>query len=155
MTQRYQTVADMLKFALQFHRELAEYYQRRSQNTADQRLQMVQQYLARHAQNVAEGIQRFCDDASPALMQSWLDNVPELDALPVLEDVAGSHSVGSPEVDAIDLALAVDDKLIQAYEALAREAGTDSVRAVFDDLAQQQKTEQRRLQMASVRLQDI
>lgn len=153
--ERYQTVDDMLSYARSFHSELADFYQRQAGGTDDMRLQMTMNYLVEHERNLASALQRYHEGAEQKILQSWLDHVPELETLPVLEDVTGTLSVGKPEQDAVDLALEIDERLIGAYEALTRRAGIDEVAELFRNLAEQQRNEQRRLQMASLRMDDI
>lgn len=159
---RYQTVDDMLIYATCFHRDLGEYYRHRGENPANPRLQMIMNYMADHEHKLATALQRYRDSADPKILETWLDHVPEMDALPVLEDITDTSAAdleekfsGAAEDDVIDIALAIDNRLIEAYEELARSATIETVRDLFEDLAEQQRSEQRRLQMSSVRMQDI
>ena len=159
---RYQTVDDMLIYAERFHRELGDYYQHRGEDLANPRLQMTLNYLAEHKYQLATALQRYRDSADQGVLETWLDHVPEMDALPVLEDVTntaiadlGAKLDDAEEEDVVSIALAIDKQLIDAYEELTRSTTIEAVRHLFENLADQQHAEQRRLQMSSVRMHDI
>lgn len=152
---RYQTVEDMLVYSERFHTEMTDYYRHRAQASHSPRLEMMMSYLADREQNLALGLQRYHKTADHTLLKSWLDHVPELESLPILEEVTHQCDQVKDEKDAVDLALAIDHQLVDVYLALTERAGIERVAELFQNLAEQQRSEQRQLQMARLRFDDL
>lgn len=153
-TERYQSVDDILNHSEHFHRELSQYYHHRARASDSPRSTMMFDYLSRREHDLAVGLRRYRNDAEHSLLTSWLDHVPELDSLPLLDEV--THDCDQVHCDgAADLALIVDQRLMDLYSALTEQAAIERVAELFQNLAEQQSGEQRQLQMARLRLDDL
>jgi hypothetical protein len=153
MSSNYVTVRDILTAVDRMHRELAAAC-RRLAATAETRLQLVAGYVADHENRLRGTLQRTLADGRPEVLDTWFQLPTSLDqlaadAMPEDFDTIGDADLLVARVEAIEEARR------QFFTQLADTAPTPEVQALLSGLAQQEAIEQRRLQMAALRLQDM
>ena len=150
---RFQTVADVLNVVKDFHASLARQFAELEQLTTSERAQLMLDYLNRHEQNLARATEQFSSDASPGLMNTWLQLAPETHPENLLEKV---RNVDLNDVDSIvAVALEVDDYLVSLYGEVAAHADTDEAKEVFLNLVKLEDNERHTLSRAAFRLNDM
>ncbi len=151
MSNRFQTVRDILDHLTNLHRTLAARYGQLADAEAsgNERVSLVLRYLERHEQILREALLRYGEDASPGILATWFDSTPDLDhLLPADIPVNDVNRL-------VAAALAVDEQLLGLYRQLAAKAENPSIQELFEDLARQQSREEARLALAALQLSDV
>ena len=61
-----------LRWAAEFHKDLREFYERKSKEVLSPEVETLLQYLSRHEGSLAEIIEAYEDDAPQAILDAWL-----------------------------------------------------------------------------------
>jgi hypothetical protein len=70
-----------LRWAAEFHKDLHEFYERKSKEVLSPEVETLLQYLSRHEGSLAEIIEAYEDDAPPEILDAWFKVAPELRAV--------------------------------------------------------------------------
>jgi hypothetical protein len=149
----YEQTRDVLAGAEAFHRQISEYYHRVSDQSSQQRIKMLLDYLSRHEQQLADSLADYEHDASQAVMDTWFQSKHKMDICAVLKDVEISPDMSVDDV--VDVGLKVDECLIAMYRDLAESAPSEDVRNVFQNLLDMEEEEKRRLVKNALRAADF
>lgn len=148
---RFEQVREVLEHVTGFHRELAGEYRRLLGEAHDQRVHMLLAYLADHEDKMAAGLQRYEAEPHGAVLDTWMENAPDLSHPEDLEALKRSVDCVSTE-QALIVAERIHQTLIEMYRALARQAAMAEERELFESLASGQEAEARRLSRDAARL---
>lgn len=132
-----------LKWAAQFHKDLQDFYQIRSKEVLSPEVETLLKYLARHEASLAHIIEAYEDDAPEQVLEAWFKVAPDLRAVHFPEEYEFSPAATVDEV--IDKAVAIDESLIAIYKMLLRQAGSESLRDILQDLLSEEQREEVRL----------
>ncbi|MBN1543629.1 hypothetical protein JW992_15915 [candidate division KSB1 bacterium] len=149
----FQTTRDVLDFARCFHHRLADYYQKLSDSSNEERMRMLLDYMAYHENGIEAILARYKEDASHKVLDSWFQFTEEESfSLPCEEEKIQPHL----SVDrVIEHALEIDDCLIRLYRMLVECSRCDSVRDLFANLlemVEQEKHHKIRMALGSIDL---
>ncbi|MGH8493935.1 MAG: hypothetical protein ACRERR_12660 [Moraxellaceae bacterium] len=134
---------DVLQQAHAFHDRLSLHYAELSENSADERLRLLCNYLSEHEHQLAHALTRYMHDASVHLLDAWLQNVPDeraFNACAVLSLAGGAEEV-------MTSAQHYDDCLMQMYAAMHDAAGQEDVRGMFANLIAMEEQEKHRVSL--------
>ena len=133
-----------LKWAAQFHKELQDFYQSRSREALSPDVETLLKYLARHEASLAHIIEAYEDDAPEPVLEAWFKVAPDLHAPSTFR--RNTNSDPSATVDeVIDKALEIDESLIAIYKMLLRQATSEGLREILQDLLSEEQREEVRL----------
>jgi dsDNA-binding SOS-regulon protein len=132
-----------LKWAAQFHKDLQDFYRSRSREALSPEVETLLMYLARHEASLAHIIETYEDDAPQPVLEAWFKVAPDLRAVHFPEEYEFAPNATVEEV--IDKALAIDESLIAIYKMLLRQAGSDHLQEILQDLLAEEQREEVRL----------
>lgn len=132
-----------LKWAAEFHKDLREFYERKSKEVLSPEVETLLQYLSRHEASLAEIIEAYEDDAPQAVLDAWFKVAPELRAVRQPADLEFGPDATVDEV--MDKALEMDNSLISVYQMLIRQAVPERLREVLQNLVEEEQREEKHL----------
>ena len=132
-----------LKWAAEFHKDLREFYERKSKEALSPEVETLLRYLSRHEASLAEIIEAYEDDAPQAVLDAWFKVAPELRAVRQPADLEFGPDATVDEV--IDKALEMDNSLISVYRMLIRQAVPERLREVLQNLVEEEQREEKHL----------
>jgi rubrerythrin len=130
----FKQVRDVFAFSHRAHQQISEYYARLADQAERRRVEMLLDYLSRHEANQQACLQRYAADVSNALLNAWLQYVPETFPFADLPDTIAAPDMSVADV--VEMALRLDDALIEFYGELAENADALEVRELFENLRQ-------------------
>jgi rubrerythrin len=135
---------DIIDWCVRFHDSLGHQYESISESTAEPRLKMMLDYLAQHEHEMHAGLARFLETASPAVLNTWFRQVPELPQPDALEALRSCLCCASVD-DAENAARAFHTELQGMYQQLADVSETAQLRELFESLVNGEDAELRRM----------
>ena len=123
------TVRDLLSYARGFHHDLAAYYRELDDQSAQEQVHMVLEYLQRHERNLEACLSAYEKDASERVLNTWFMHAPGL-------EMPGDESFGAvrPDLsvdDVLALALRHDQWLIRLYRQAEQHSVSEGIRDLF------------------------
>lgn len=128
----FKQIRDIFSISRGFHDQLSLFYERLRDRTQRKRVRLLLDYLSRHETNLNRCLGQFADHTSSAVLDTWVQYVPDAEPFPHLETLRVAADMSTDDV--VALALRLDDALIQFYEQLRDEAGSAEVREVFESM---------------------
>ncbi len=148
-----ESVKDVLDHARMFHKIIGDYYIRLRSITDKERIKMLLDYLSRHEQYLEKSLVKYEEGAPEKVLKTWLQFTPCQEMLKHLEDIVAEPLKSTDEV--IDVAMKLDDCLIELYEDMAMRAESEDLRAVFNNLVEMEKQEKLNVTRTALSLDDI
>jgi rubrerythrin len=111
---------------------LSAFYERLRDRAQRKRVRLLLDYLSRHETNLNRCLGQFADHTSLAVLDTWVQYVPDVHPFPHLESIEVAPALSTDDV--IALALQLDDALIAFYRQLCDEADSSEVRDVFESM---------------------
>lgn len=149
----FETTRDLLQGAQQLHQKLSRYYQKVSKKTDKERIKMLLEYLSRHERRLADSVKKYTDGAADNVLQTWYQYAPRKNLDDLLKDIEITPDMPIDEV--LRSVIAFDDALIALYQELAQHAGSPTVRDVFTNLLEMEKSEKLRSVRDALMLNDL
>lgn len=150
---RFKTAKDLLAQAAALHEGLAAYYQRLAGESSREKVKLLLDYLSRHERNLAAELARYNEAASRGVLDAWLNH--ELDG-EFLKCVPPAQPVADLDINAlIDLAIQLDDCIIDLYQLVAMQCQLPEAREAFVNLVAQEREEKKRMVRQAMRLNDL
>lgn len=139
---RFEQTKDILEHAKSFHKYIAEYYHQLKEKSNKERLKMFLDYFEEHQKYLEETITAYSESLSEKLLKTWFQTSPCEEVFKKLQALlkAGEDSID----ELIQLALEVDDCMINMYKTLAEGAEIKNVREIFNNLIQLVENEKRK-----------
>lgn len=150
---RFCRVEELLDWVRAFHDELAKQYDGLTDQSAKEKTSLLLIYLADHQRLLAESIQKYETDTAGSLLTTWSEQCPDLDlpqSLDELQDTLSDKAI----TDIVIQAIYFHDLLIRIYKDLQEAAVSDSVKELFDRLAEMEEHEKLRMVRDSLYLED-
>lgn len=150
---RFQTARDLLDQAAGLHEGLARYYQRLSGEAQKERVKLLLDYLARHEQNMSEVLARYSRETADKVRNAWFSQ--ELDG-EFVKCIPPARPVAELDNDGIiDLAIQLDDCIIDLYQLIAMSSELPEAREAFANLVSLERQEKLRMVRQAMRLDDL
>lgn len=150
---RYQTTADILQHASELHAALAARYERMEQDSRQERIRMLLDYLARHEKQMAELVARFGKEAAAGIRNAWFKYAPEQEFLACVPMPVNVDQLGIDEL--VDAAIHLDDCIIDLYQLVAMRSDLPEARAAFQDLVRLERDAKKHLVRQAMGLADL
>ena len=134
---------DILERARTLHRELSDFYQRLKDDTQRERVKMLLDYLSRHESLMDERLKEYEESAARSLLDTWYKIAPAQEIRRTMENLNLHPDMSVAEV--LDIALRLDEVLIELYKQAADLAPAEDVRALFSQLWAEAQKERARM----------
>lgn len=145
MTAIYGQVKDVLKAAIDFHRDLERFYHRLAEKADRQRVQMLLDYMSRHEKDFELVLAEMGSESHDKLLETWIQYAPDDRALEVPRAEALRDEMTVDNV--VKVALRLDEKLATFYGQAAALAKTPEVKRLFSNLAEQQEDKRKKFKV--------
>ncbi len=150
---RFQTARDLLEQASGLHEGLARYYERLSGEAQKERVKLLLDYLARHEQNMSQVLARYSQETADKVRNAWFSQElggEFVKCIPPARPVSELDNAGI-----IDLAIQLDDCIIDLYQLIAMNSELPEAREAFTNLVNLERQEKLRMVRQAMRLDDL
>lgn len=151
---RFKQIEDILTWIRQIHADLGNVYCDLKGSTDKERVTMLLDYLADHEHTLADTVDKYKEDASSSLLNTWFNQLPETDYQDKLTALLQSFSCDNTS-EVLSLAIECHDLLIDLYKNLQSSNDTPSSKALFQNLIDLEEHEKIRMVRDAARLEDI
>jgi rubrerythrin len=141
-------VIDFLHWAEAYHKRLHDFYEEKEHEALRPEVKALLQYMARHQDILRHVIEEYEKGSSQEVLEAWYKVSPDPKALESVDKTPFRTDMTINEV--IDLALDLDRKLIEMYRMLLRDAESESLREVVENLLASEEQEEIRLLRAQL-----
>ena len=150
---RFEKARDAFNHVSLFHTKLSKLYQCSAAKKNTDKAKLLLCYLSEHEQELANGLDRYQQDASAALLDTWFQYANDADILKIPESKA--FFTKKPIEAIVEFYFNVADELITFYEDMASQADKATLKEAFANLATMQKQEKQKISMNIDRLMDL
>ena len=144
---------DVLDYVRDFHKKLSDFYHDLADQTDKERLKMLLEYISRHERHIEATVTEYEASASKRILDCWLQCAPKMETADIAEDLKLKSSMSVDDV--INLAVKLDDYLIDLYKQAADSAESKDAKDVFTKLLEMENHEKHKLVRQAIRLNDI
>ncbi|HNR29435.1 MAG TPA: hypothetical protein PKI11_00970 [Candidatus Hydrogenedentes bacterium] len=134
---------DLLRFTEQFHKDLADYYERLGHEMRREDVRQALDYMAHHERCLQLCFHDYEVAAPKPVTQAWLKNPPDFQYPDGLREKRVNPEMSVEEV--LGLAIRFDEALIAFYQRLAEQALPGDLRAAIDAILEMEREEEKRL----------
>ncbi len=135
------SVRQLLDRAREYHRLLAEIYDRLEMVAEDTRVRMLLDYMRSHETKLEACIQEYEAMAEERVLSDWLKFAPEIPSPRPVEDL--QLDAAMTVTDVVRVALDFDNALMAFYRQAAENVVSQGVRDLFTALLDQEQQEER------------
>lgn len=122
---------DIIEKARAFHHALADYYEQLEHVPQKEKVRMALEYLRRHERAMEEELRNFEANTDRALLDTWFRYSPEASE----EAIARLKIRPDMSIEEVmELALKMDEQLLETYARAAQMAPAPAVREIFANL---------------------
>ena len=150
---RFEKARDAFNHASLFHTELSKLYQSSAAQEHTDKAKLLLNYLVKHEQELADGLDKYQQDAPAALLDTWFQYTNDTEILNIPESEAFFTKKTIETI--VEFSFKIADDLIEFYEDMASQADKTTLKEAFTNLATMQKQEKRKLSMNIDRLMDL
>lgn len=128
----FEQTKQVLGFAKKFHHQLSELYHRISEKSKKERVKILCDYLSRHETNLEIKLNEYEKDLTKEILETWFQFLPDHKKPKCIEEI--EFDVNEDVDEIIDLALEMDDCLLNIYKRIAQDTEDYHVKDVFYSL---------------------
>lgn len=150
---RFERVRDVLDHVKAFHRQLHQYYIGLEREAEKQRVAMLLSYLGRHQKHLEECLEDYEESAASKVLNAWFKYAPDMQILKFIANTELKPDMTTDQV--VKTALQYDDKIINFYREMTKNAESVAVKEVFESLLQLESREKLRVARNALILEDI
>lgn len=151
----FETTKDVLEHAREFHGQLSDYYAQLSEKAERERVKMLLDYLSRHEKHLEKSLEAFEQDVSEGILKTWFQFPPPKATLATCQALVLEKERDISIDGVIDLALQMDECLVQLYQEMIKSSESEQVREVFKNLLAMEKHEEVELVRNAFRLKGL
>ncbi|WP_290648690.1 hypothetical protein [Aquisalimonas sp.] len=137
---RFKTVQEILDWAAQFHGRLADLFNAASAVHQRQRVGLLLEYIADEESRLRNSLKSYEVEGADRLLATWFDKAPDIQLPEIPENLSALLESGKTDT-ILEYVVTLRDQMIDVYINLREQANNDSIRAVFDSLAQMEHNE--------------
>ncbi|MBE0484341.1 MAG: hypothetical protein IBX52_12665 [Bacterioplanes sp.] len=135
----YATIKDILQYSAHLHQHASNLYEQLREQTQRERVDMMLVLLSRHEQTLAASLQSVQEHANESVLQEW-HQFEASSIADVLDNGQNLHPDMSVD-ELVQIALKIDDYLIQLYRQILSEASGKDSQALFQGLISLEENE--------------
>ena len=140
---KFEQTKDIIARAISFHQIIGVYYENCMKNTDNPRLKMLLQYLMDHEKKLLNGLSEYGIKAPSNILHTWFQFSTCSEKFGQLKKRL-SHI--NPSIDEIrELTIDLYECISTQFELMAENADVDEVKQVFQNIANKEKKEQKKL----------
>lgn len=151
----FETMKDVLDHARKFHREVSEFYGRLTQKKQKERVKILLDYMSRHEKHLEESLAQYEEGVSEKILNTWLQYPPPKETLDLCKKLSIEDNENLTVEQVIELALKLDDCLVNLYRMMIESAETEEIKEVFANLLAMEKQEEINLVRDTLRFDGI
>lgn len=136
--QTFQQVRDVVSHIQAAHKQLRDALEQPRPDARDPRTRVMLEVLGREEQQLQVALAKYLADGSQALLDTWLQYVPDEDLLTTLHSIRFTRDM-SPD-EAVARKLEFDEALMALLRQLADETAVPQVREFFSSLLSELET---------------
>lgn len=136
-------VRDFLHWAEAYHKKLRDFYAEREHEAQRPEVKVLLDYMARHQDILRNVIEEYEEGASKEILEAWYKASPDPKAFKDPDTAGFRADMTTNEV--IDLALDLDKSLMDMYRMLIRDAESENLREMLQNLFEEEDREEVRL----------
>ncbi|TDO16612.1 2-hydroxyacyl-CoA dehydratase [Halomonas ventosae] len=152
---RFHQVKELVAWAADYHRGLAEQYDQLAATDVNDRVRMALEYLAEHERKMQRELTSYLEEESKHrnVLETWFDDPADFPHAPTLERLTHNISCDSVQ-DVLSTALTMHRTLQDLYAHRVELASAQAEREFFASLSSGHEAEVRRLVRDMQRLED-
>lgn len=150
---RYETAKDLLVEAARLHEGLGRYYSQLSSEAGKERVRMLLDYLVRHETNMAAVLSRYSKETANNVRNAWFTYALDSAFAKCIPPAPPVDQLSIDEI--INLAIQLDDHIIDLYQLIALESELPEAREAFTNLVQLERQEKMRMVRQAMGLKDL
>ncbi|MBB3182959.1 ubiquinone biosynthesis protein UbiJ [Halomonas fontilapidosi] len=152
---RFHQVKELVAWAADYHRGLAEQYDQLAAGDVNDRVRMALEYLAEHERKMQTELAEYLKEKSQhrKVLETWFDDPEDFPHAPTLDRLTGSISCDSVQ-DVLSTALTMHRTLQDLYAHRVERATAEDEREFFAALSNGHDAEVRRIARDMQRLED-
>lgn len=144
----YSTVGDILQYSKDLHVHARKLYEQLKDSSQRERVDMMLDLLSEHEKTLGAQVADLHGSASKAVLNEWHQFEPKK-----IEEVLVNCQALNSEMSVdnlVDVALKIDDFMIDFYRQIASEATSRATREIFTNLIQLEENEKMQIVRASL-----
>jgi hypothetical protein len=126
------TVADVLQTVEDFESRLVEYYSDISKSTTNEGVHLLADYMGRHRRRMANALESLAEGKRDRICSCHIRYQPDRPSCSCFED--RKLPPNAPASDILDIAVEVDECLVNLYKQVLRQELDSEVRELFEAL---------------------
>ncbi|MDI5892638.1 2-hydroxyacyl-CoA dehydratase [Halomonas rhizosphaerae] len=152
---RFHQVKELVAWAADYHRGLAEQYDQLAAGDVNDRVRMALEYLAEHERKMQIELANYLEEQSDhrKVLETWFDDPADFPHAPTLDRLIECMSCDSVQ-DVLSTALTMHRTLQDLYAHRVERASVEAEREFFASLSSGHEAEVRRLARDMQRLED-
>ena len=150
---RFEQTRDVLNHTRDFHGKLARFYHSLADETQQERIKLLLEYFSRHEQHLGDSLDRFEDETSTSVLNTWIDFSQDKALLRFPADINIEPDMSVDQV--IKIAMDLDERLIRLYRQLVENTRVPELREIFEKLLALEESEKLRVARQALRINDM
>ena len=141
--ERYKRAIDFIMFVRNLHSDFKNYFEKILDNQNQEKIKMILGYLAEHESKMVQTLNEYVKGLAKSIEETWYQFI-ELPKKPTC--LKNLSFKGDMSIDSVlELISKMDNCLINLYKKLSEISVTDETRKIFQNLADLEKNELRRV----------
>jgi rubrerythrin len=138
----FETTKDVLDHAREFHTQLSEFYSLLSRKSEKQRVTLLLDYMSQHEKYLEETLTRYEEEVSEKILNTWFRYPPPKEVLTTCSEINIEEKEDLTVDDVIEMAVKLDQCLIDLYKEMIKNSETEEMREVFTNLMEMEKRQE-------------
>jgi rubrerythrin len=138
----FETTKDVLDHAREFHTQLSDFYTLLSRLSEKQRVKLLLDYMSEHEKYLEETLTRYEEEVSKKILNTLFQYPPPKELLETCREVSINRTDELSVDDVIEIAVKLNQCLIDLYKEMIKNSETDLIREVFTNLMEMEKRQE-------------
>ncbi|MGD2089825.1 MAG: hypothetical protein PVH61_26860 [Candidatus Aminicenantes bacterium] len=137
-----ETTKDILDHVREFHTQLSDFYRLLSSKSETQRVKLLLDYMSQHEEYLEETLIRYEEEVSDKILNTWFQYPPPTELLDTCREVSINKTEDLAVDDVIEMAVKLNQCLIDLYKEMIKNSETDYMREFFTNLMEMEKRQE-------------
>lgn len=151
----FETTKDVLDHAREFHFQLSEFYRVLSNKSEKLRVKMLLDYMSQHEKYLEETLGRYEEEMAKKILNTWFQYPPPKGILNTCREISIEEKEEYTVDDVIEMAVKLDQCLIDLYNEMIKNTETEEMREVFTNLLEMEKRQELQFVRDAQELKDL
>jgi len=138
----FETTKDVLDHAREFHTQLSDFYILLSRKSEKERVKLLLDYMSEHEKYLEETLGRYEEEVSGKILNTWFQYPPPKKLLETCREVSINKTDDLSVDDVIEMAVQLNQCLIDLYKEMIKNSETEQIRDVFTNLMEMEKRQE-------------